>query len=85
MPIEELIRQTVRDEVARLLPELTSHQPEEFLTTKQVAELTGLSISFFEVGRSMGATDHPPYHRVGRRVLYRRSDVERWLAERRRA
>lgn len=83
---EETIRELVRSEVARMLPELVKVPPTggEYLNTKQVAEMTGLSVTFFEMGRSMEAADHPPYHRVGRRVLYKREDVVRWLAERRR-
>ena len=53
-----------------------------FLATKQVATYTGLSTSFFEKGRVYGYG--PPYHRVRGRVLYRKSDVERWLADQRR-
>lgn len=83
MSIDNALREVIRAEIRSLLPELLPGQ-EQYLSTKQVAELTGLSISFFEVGRSMGAPDHPPFHRVGRRIVYRRSDVEAWLEERRR-
>lgn len=83
MDINQAVRAIVREELATL----TVREPEradEYLNTKQVAEMTGLSISFFEVGRSLGAKDRPPYSRVGRRIVYRLSDVEAWIASRKR-
>lgn len=58
----------------------TSHQ---LLTTKQLPDVTGLSESFFAKGRIYGFG--PPFIRIctGQRagkILYRISDVERWLA-----
>lgn len=84
MNLDLAVREAVRDEVRRVLAELMPEQPSDFLTTKQVAEMTGLSVAFFEVGRSMSTPNQPPFHRVGRRVLYRRADVEAWLQARRR-
>lgn len=84
MSLDQSVKQTVREEVQRLLAELLPKQDTEYLTTKQVADLTGLSVSFFEVGRSMSSPNQPPHHKVGTRVLYLRSDVEQWLSERRR-
>lgn len=54
----------------------------QFLTTKQVATLTGFSSSFFEKGRVYGYG--PRFIRVagaGRngKILYRRAVVEAWL------
>ncbi|MEO1047271.1 MAG: helix-turn-helix domain-containing protein [Pseudomonadota bacterium] len=83
MSIDNALRELVREEVERLLPTLLPGR-EEYLTTKEVAELTGLSVQFFEIGRSRDAADQPPYSRVGRRIIYRRSEVEKWLEERRR-
>ena len=80
--LEAHIRAIVQDEFARLI---IKKEPEEYLSTKQVAELTGLSVSFFEVGRSMSSPNQPPYRKVGRRILYRRSDIESWLEERKRS
>ncbi len=56
----------------------------QLLTTKQLPQITGLSQSFFEKGRILGYG--PKFIRVrsgGRsgKVLYRKSDVERWLAD----
>jgi len=51
------------------------------LTTQEVAERLRLSPRTLELWRQRG--DGPPYVRVGpRRVLYRRADVETWLASR---
>ncbi|MEL6540288.1 MAG: helix-turn-helix domain-containing protein [Pseudomonadota bacterium] len=83
MSIDVTVRELVREEVERLLPTLLPGR-EEYLSTKEVAELTGLSVQFFEIGRSRDAADQPPYSRVGRRIIYRRSEVEKWLEERRR-
>lgn len=82
MDMNEAVRAIVREELATLL--IDQPKADEYLNTTQVAELTGLSISYFEVGRSLGAADRPPYSRLGRRVLYRRSDVEAWIASRKR-
>lgn len=54
-----------------------------YLTTKELPEHTGLSASFFEKGRIYGYG--PPYIRIksgarSGKVLYRLTDVERWLA-----
>ncbi len=84
MNLDYAVRETVREEVQRVLAELLPNQGSDFLTTKQVAELTGMSVSYFEIGRSMSSPDQPPFHRVGRRVLYRRADVDAWLLARRR-
>ena len=82
MSIERDIRSFVQEEVHRVLAELLPEQGNDYLTTKQVADMAGLSTSFFEVGRSMSSPNQPPHRRVGRRILYRRADVEAWLAER---
>ncbi|SCZ49523.1 hypothetical protein SAMN04488118_10196 [Epibacterium ulvae] len=54
----------------------------EYLTTKELPEITGFSASFFEKGRFLGYG--PRFMRFkssGRtgKVLYRRVDVERWM------
>jgi excisionase family DNA binding protein len=85
MDIEMRIRAIVREEMAAVQAKTTPlRAEEEYLTTKQVAEMTGLSVSFFEVGRSLGSPGHPPYLKVGSRVLYSRTDIAEWLEKRRR-
>jgi predicted DNA-binding transcriptional regulator AlpA len=54
----------------------------QLLDQKRVAELLGISPRSMEGWRLTG--DGPTYHKVGRRVRYRRSDLEAWLADRRR-
>ncbi|MEO1015361.1 MAG: helix-turn-helix domain-containing protein [Pseudomonadota bacterium] len=82
MDLESRVRAIVRDELAKFHEDKSAQ--DEFLNTKQVAELTGLSVPFFEMGRSRSAEDQPPYHRVGRRILYRKQDVLDWLEGRKR-
>lgn len=55
------------------------HQNEKFLCTKALSREVGMSSSFFEKMRVR--RDGPPWHKIGRRVVYRKDDVERWLDE----
>lgn len=82
MSLETVVREIVREELAVMLPEKVPG--EKFLSTKEVAALTGLSVSYFEVKRSHDAPDQPPYSRIGRRIVYRRSDILAWLEGRKR-
>lgn len=50
------------------------------LNTEQAAEYLHLSPKTLETMRSRGGG--PPYVKFGRRVIYRRKDLEAWLAER---
>lgn len=52
--------------------------PKHLLVTKEVADLTGFSSSYFEKGRCYGYG--PIFHRFGGKVLYRLADVEAWFA-----
>lgn len=49
----------------------------EFLTTEQLAALLHISERTVKQWRSDGIG--PKWRRVGRRILYKRSDVERWF------
>lgn len=51
---------------------------EAYLNTKELAKTLGLSTSFFEKGRWQGKG--PAYFKIGNRVLYRKSDIDAWLA-----
>jgi excisionase family DNA binding protein len=54
-----------------------------YFTTEQAAEHTGLSKSYFEKLRVRG--DGPAYYKVSaRRVLYKRAELEAWMATHRR-
>ncbi|NOX84052.1 MAG: helix-turn-helix domain-containing protein [Alphaproteobacteria bacterium] len=83
MSIDQHIRACVRDEIRRTLPKLLSGDGGGFLTTAQVSDLTGLSVPFFEIGRTKGHLDQPTHFKIGRNVRYRREDVLAWLEKRR--
>jgi predicted DNA-binding transcriptional regulator AlpA len=62
---------------------MSLHQPEadnEYLDTNDLAKLTKQKAQTWRKRRWRG--DSPPFVKLGNRVLYRRSDVERYLAER---
>jgi hypothetical protein len=50
--------------------------PFELLTTEEAAHLLRVSISCLRKWRTQGLG--PPWRRVGRRIVYRRCDLERW-------
>nr|WP_224112664.1 helix-turn-helix domain-containing protein [Mycobacterium avium] len=52
--------------------------PVEFLTAAQVSELTGLPQATLRYWRH--ANQGPASFRLGRRIMYRREVVERWIA-----
>jgi DNA-binding transcriptional MerR regulator len=56
------------------------HQRGELLTVAEVAEMTRLSASTLRYWRYAGAGG-PVSFKLGRRVMYRRADVEKWLGE----
>ena len=51
--------------------------PDELLSTKQLAEWLGQSTAAIESWRSSG--EGPPYIRIVKTVRYRRGDVQAWL------
>jgi excisionase family DNA binding protein len=53
----------------------------ELLTIAEVAELTRLSPATLRYWRSTGHVQAPKSFRLGRRVMYRRADVEKWVEE----
>jgi hypothetical protein len=89
MSLEQKIAEQVRAEVRAILPELMAEiaaaNSEEYLDTKAAAEFIGLSKQFLECGRSKGDPNQPPYMKVGRRVIYSRSELTKWLRHRREA
>ncbi|MGB8390722.1 helix-turn-helix domain-containing protein [Mycobacterium sp.] len=52
----------------------------ELLNVAEVAKMTRLSVGTLRYWRSVGAGG-PESFKLGRRVMYRRADVERWLQE----
>ena len=56
----------------------------EFLTTKELPEITGFSTSYFNKGRLLGYGSRFMRSKSGGRtgkILYRRADVENWLSD----
>lgn len=53
-----------------------------WMRQKAVAEHLGVSISFLEKLRQRG--DGPPYHKLGRAVVYNPAELDAWAAGRRR-
>ena len=49
----------------------------EYLTTEQVARLTGIPVKTLEGYRRRGMG--PPYVKIGRRILYPISGVREWM------
>jgi excisionase family DNA binding protein len=52
---------------------------EPLLTTKDMAELLGTTIGAIRTRIHERSKSLPPHLKVGRRVYWRRSDVEKWL------
>jgi excisionase family DNA binding protein len=52
------------------------------LTTKAAAAYVGLAVQTLAEMRVSG--ESPPFHKIGRRVLYDRADLDAWLAQRKR-
>jgi predicted DNA-binding transcriptional regulator AlpA len=68
------------DKRAGTLAELTGSD-DDLLNTAQISKWLGLSVQWFEIGRSKGFG--PPFVKVSPRcVRYRRSDVREWLRSR---
>lgn len=59
----------------------------ELLDEGAAASVIGMSVSFLRMARLRGnvgnRTPAPPYFKMGRSVRYDRSDLERWLTDRR--
>jgi excisionase family DNA binding protein len=68
----KMIRQPIRTDVVK--------GDGELLTVADVAALTRLSVGTLRYWRHVGSGG-PPSIKLGRRVLYRRVDVETWLKE----
>lgn len=62
---------------------MTKPQPTEWMNSVEVAEMVRAPEQTLRYWRWKGTG--PKGTKVGRRVLYRRSDVEAWLVERERA
>lgn len=58
-------------------------QPGDMLNEKETASIIGMSVQFLRQSRMDGIranrTPGPPYHKIGRSVRYRVSDLRCWL------
>jgi len=53
----------------------------EYLSTKEVSEMTGISEGTLRFWRHKGDRGPASFALGGKRIVYRRSEVERWIAE----
>lgn len=63
-----------------ILPRLAKEQTAEFLTPKQAAGYLRVSKSYLDKLRVYGGG--PNFLRFGRKILYRKSELNLWAAER---
>ena len=64
----------------RLDEEVQIEQPQEYMSTTEAAEYLRVSKAFLDERRYLGA-DGPPFLRLGgRRIVYRKVDIDRWAA-----
>lgn len=64
-------------------PRAGTREPPAALSTEAVAVYIGLSVSWLEQARLHPERDGPPFIRIGKRVVYMRSDLDAWLDRRR--
>lgn len=53
----------------------------ERMTREQAAEYTGLAVSTLDSWRSQRREGSPPYLKLGGRIFYRQSTLDKWIAE----
>jgi len=73
--IRDVIRSELQDVLPSLIRESTS---KEFLTIDETVELTGFSKRHLQYLREKKSI---PYHKHGKKILYRRSDVLQFLKD----
>ena len=63
------------------------YRPDDMVAEKIAAEITGMSEQFLRQSRIDGIrrsrTAGPPYHKIGRSIRYKISDLTAWLDSRR--
>ncbi len=85
IPTKEEFEQTVESAVRRVLsqeitPAVREAQKSETLDTRQLENEFGISQRRQQYLRDSGQI---PYHKTGRKILYKRVDIDRYLSERR--
>lgn len=73
---EEKLREIVREEVQDALKISPKDEPDIFMDREQAAEMLHISLSTLHKHTRGGAI---PWTRLGKRVLYRKADVEKAL------
>ena len=70
-------------EPSRVSVQMTSSalSDSELLTTADVSAMTRVAVATLRYWRHAGGVVGPPSVKLGRRVMYRRSEVEKWLRE----
>ena len=83
--IDQLIEERVREAAARAVAEyVTDSVAPMYLSVQQAATYLGLSKSQLDVWRSHGCGG-PPFYKYGHLVKYKRSELDGWMAAKRRA
>ena len=82
MDFETVLGRVVEQAVLRALDKrLGASAAAEYEDTEQVAKRTGLSVPTLRAYRGSG--EGPPFSKVGRRVMYKISDVDEWMLSKR--
>ena len=63
---------------------MQSNGDRQCLTEHEASRYIGMSRSWLAQARMRGDAETPPFLKIGRSVRYLRSDLDQWLAERRR-
>jgi predicted DNA-binding transcriptional regulator AlpA len=80
-PKEAALPNDIVYHIDRLAADIAAGDPDELLSTRQIALLSGLSEQWFEIARGKGLG--PPFVRMSaRRIRYRRDDYVAWLQAR---
>jgi predicted DNA-binding transcriptional regulator AlpA len=83
-PIDPSLKQLAEEIASAMVDELWARMRRgdvlvapEYLSAKQVSQLTSISVKTLEMFRSV--RKGPPYFRVGGRIRYRIADVRAWV------
>lgn len=77
--LRDLVRTTVQDALREALPDvLREASAKPYLTRKELEELTGLSTRAIAYRKAKGEI---PYVQHGRKVLYPRAAIMKWLEQ----
>lgn len=85
LDLEPRIRAIVNQIVDEKLSQIQSDPLDALWTTEEAAKFLKLSKSHMNAMRSRSDLDGPNFFKLGGRVVYRKSDVIKWVANRRSA